>query len=115
MTRHLRDDIFCGVLKRSPVTYASQNTADYLSALVNDVKLIEENYLIPLLLCSQMAVMFLASLGILLWLSPLVTVILLGFLVLLFAVPALFGKSFKIVRMPIHCNYPCLLEQPRTF
>ncbi len=33
---------FCGVLKRSPVTYASQNTADYLSALVNDVKLIEE-------------------------------------------------------------------------
>lgn len=95
VTRHLRDDIFCGVLKRSPVTYASQNTADYLSALVNDVKLIEENYLIPLLLCSQMAVMFLASLGILLWLSPLVTVILLGFLVLLFAVPALFGKKLQ--------------------
>lgn len=95
VTRHLRDDIFCGVLKRSPDTYASQNTADYLSALVNDVKLIEENYLIPLLLCSQMAVMFLASLGILLWLSPLVTVILLGFLVLLFAVPALFGKKLQ--------------------
>lgn len=95
VTRHLRDDIFSGVMKRSPVTYASQNTADYLSALVNDVKLIEENYLIPILLCSQMAVMFLTTLGILLWLSPLVTVILLCFLVLLFAVPALLGKKLQ--------------------
>lgn len=95
VTRHLRNGIFNGVLNRNPVTYASQNTADYLSALSNDVKLVEENYLLPLLLCSQMAVMFVTTLGILLWLSPLVTVVLLCFLVLLFAVPALLGKKLQ--------------------
>lgn len=95
VTRHLRDRIFKGVMKQKPVRFSSRNTADYLSALVNDVKLVEENYLLPLLLCFQMIVLFLATLGILFYLSPLVTVILLGFLVLLFAVPALMGRKLQ--------------------
>lgn len=95
VTRHLRDRIFKGVMKQKPVRFSSRNTADYLSALVNDVKLVEENYLLPLLLCFQMIVLFLATLGILFYLSPLVTVILLGFLVLLFTVPALMGRKLQ--------------------
>ncbi len=50
VSRHLRDDIFRGVITKEPVAYTSRNTADYLSALVNDVKLVEENYLTPLML-----------------------------------------------------------------
>lgn len=95
VTRYLRDRVFKGVMKQKPKEYTAQNTADYLSALVNDVKLVEDNYLVPLLLCFQMAVLFLATLGILLYLSPLVTFILLLFLVLLFAVPALMGKKLQ--------------------
>lgn len=95
VTRYLRDRVFKGVMKQAPKEYTAQNTADYLSALVNDVKLVEDNYLVPLLLCFQMAVLFLATLGILLYLSPLVTFILLLFLVLLFAVPALMGKKLQ--------------------
>lgn len=95
VTRYLRDRVFKGVMKQDPKEYTAQNTADYLSALVNDVKLMEDNYLVPLLLCFQMAVLFLATLGILLYLSPLVTFILLLFLVLLFAVPALMGKKLQ--------------------
>lgn len=95
VTRYLRDRVFKGVMKQDPKEYTAQNTADYLSALVNDVKLVEDNYLVPLLLCFQMAVLFLATLGILLYLSPLVTFILLLFLVLLFAVPALMGKKLQ--------------------
>lgn len=95
VTRHLRDRIFKGVMKQKPVRFSSRNTADYLSALVNDVKLVEENYLLPMLLCFQMIVLFLATLGILFYLSPLVTVILLGFLVLLFAVPAIMGRKLQ--------------------
>lgn len=94
VTRYLRGRVFKGVMKQDPKEYTAQNTADYLSALVNDVKLVEDNYLVPLLLCFQMAVLFLATLGILLYLSPLVTFILLLFLVLLFAVPAL-GKKLQ--------------------
>lgn len=93
--RYLRDRVFKGVMKQRPKEYTAQNTAEYLSALVNDVKLVEDNYLVPLLLCFQMAVLFLATLGILLYLSPLVTFILLLFLVLLFVVPALMGKKLQ--------------------
>ena len=50
VTRYLRDRVFKGVMKQDPKEYTAQNTADYLSALVNDVKLVEDNYLVPLLL-----------------------------------------------------------------
>lgn len=92
---HLRHRIFNGVMEKSPVDFYGHNTADYLSVLVNDVKLVEENYLIPLLLCSQMAVLFLTTLGILFYLSPIVALILLLFLVLMFIIPALFGKVLQ--------------------
>lgn len=95
VSRHLRDDIFQGVITKEPVDYTSRNTADYLSALVNDVKLVEENYLIPLMLCSQMVVLFLTTLGILFYLSPAITGILLLFLILMFLIPALLGKKMQ--------------------
>lgn len=95
VSRNLREGIFQGVMKRSPSSFHSQNTADYLSALVNDVKMIEENYLTPLLLCSQMVVLFITTLGILFYLSPLVTIVLLVFLVLMFLIPALLGNRMQ--------------------
>lgn len=93
--QHLRDDIFHGVMRMSPESYNSNNTAGYLSALINDVKLIEENYLLPLLMSSQMVVLFLTTLGILFYLSPVVTIVLLVFLVLMFLVPALLGRQMQ--------------------
>lgn len=95
ISQHLRDDIFHGVMRMSPESYNSINTADYLSALINDVKLIEENYLLPLLMSSQMVVLFLTTLGVLLYLSPVVTVVLLVFLILMFLVPALLGRQMQ--------------------
>ncbi len=95
VTRSLRARIFDGVMRKRPESYYKSNSADYLSAVVNDVKLIEENYLTPLLLSCQMIVLFLATLAILCWLSPMVTGILLGFLLLMFLVPLLFGKALQ--------------------
>lgn len=95
VTRSLRARIFNGVMGKRPESYYKSNSADYLSAVVNDVKSIEENYLTPLLLSCQMIVLFLATLAILCWLSPIVTGILLGFLLLMFLVPLLFGKALR--------------------
>lgn len=95
VTRNLRARIFDSVMRKRPESYYESNSADYLSAVVNDVKLIEENYLTPLLLSCQMIVLFLATLVILCWLSPMVTGILLGFLLLMFLVPLLFGKALQ--------------------
>lgn len=95
VTKHLRADIFTGVMNQVPPEYTSRNTAGYLSALINDVKMVEENHLIPLLLCSQLIIMFLTTLGILFYLSPIVTAILFFFLILMFAVPSLLGRRMQ--------------------
>lgn len=95
LTVHLRESLFAGMLRRSEADFASVNTADYLSALTNDVKLIEEHYISPLLEVLRNVVLFAASLAVLLTLSPLVTGILLLSTLLMFAVPALFAKALQ--------------------
>lgn len=95
VTKSLRTRIFEGVMEKKPAEYYNSNSADYLSAIVNDVKMVEENYLMPLLLSSQMIVLFFATLIILFYLSPMVTGILIGFLLLMFLVPAIFGKALQ--------------------
>lgn len=95
VTRSLRERIFNGVMAKRPQEYGRSNSAEYLSSLVNDVKLVEENYLTPLLLSVQMVVLFLATLGILCYLSPVVTLILIGFLLLMFLVPVFMGKALQ--------------------
>lgn len=95
LTVHLRESLFAGMLRRSEADFASVNTADYLSALTNDVKLIEEHYISPLLEVLRNVVLFAASLAVLLTLSPLVTGILLVCTLLMFAVPALFSKALQ--------------------
>ncbi|MFP4978324.1 ABC transporter ATP-binding protein [Paenibacillus sp. CN-4] len=95
VTISLRGSVFRGVMQRNPETFASSNTADYLSALTNDTKLVEENYLSPLLLTIENAVVFAASLVVLLYISPMVTLILLGCMLLMFIVPSLFGKAMQ--------------------
>ncbi|MEK5645346.1 ABC transporter permease [Paenibacillus rhizosphaerae] len=91
----LRDQVFRGILRRNFEQFSKTNTADYLSALSNDIKLIEENYVQPLLLTLQNVIIFVASLLIMLFLSPLVTGILVGCMILMFTVPSLFGKALQ--------------------
>ena len=95
VTSRLRKDIFHGIITKNPEDFTSRNTADYLSVLLNDVKLVEENYLTPLMLCTQMAVLFLSTLGLLLYLSWASAVILVLSLLLMFLLPSLLGGQMK--------------------
>lgn len=95
ITKDLRNRIFYGIMGRDPQSYYKQTSADYLSAVLNDVKLIEENYLMPLLLTCQMVVLFFATLAVLCYFSPLITGILIAFLLLMFLVPTVFGKALQ--------------------
>lgn len=95
VTRRLREQVFRGVMRKRPQVFEAENSSTYLSAVVNDVKLIEDNMLLPLLECSQVVAMFLATLVLLLWLSPLVTAILAGFLLLMLLVPTLLGDALE--------------------
>ena len=76
MLRQYRQDIFRGIISRRPAAYYKETSADYVSAMTNDMKLIEENYIAALLNTFELAILFTASLGLLIALSPLVTAIL---------------------------------------
>ena len=95
LTKMIRQKAFSGILKRNMHDFSSVNTADYISAFTNDVKLIEENYIIPLLMVLQYAVMFLVTLILLFDISPLIALCLIGCMIVMFVFPGLMGQSLQ--------------------
>lgn len=95
MLKQYRKDVFQGIISRQPADYYMETTADYVSAMTNDMKLIEENYISALLNTFELIIMFTATLGLLIALSPLVTVILVFGLLLMFLVPAGIGHILE--------------------
>ncbi|NKF08833.1 ABC transporter ATP-binding protein [Clostridium gasigenes] len=91
----LKNDIFKQIINQNYIDFTSRNTADYISLLTNDIKLLEENYLIPIIICFQNLIMFLATLVVLIYYSPLITISLLITMLLMFIVPSLLGKSLR--------------------
>lgn len=95
LTKQLRSRVFAGVMRQGYADFTGTNSADYLSALTNDIKLVEENYLLPLLQTLQYAVMALVTLVLLFALSPLVTGCLLVCMLLTYLIPSLMGKALQ--------------------
>lgn len=95
LLRMLRNKAFFGILRRNYKDFNSKNTADYISVLTNDMKLIEENYIVPLLLIFQYGVMFIVTVILLLYLSPVVTLGIFISMLLIFIVPSFFGKALE--------------------
>lgn len=95
LLKMLRNKVFFGILRRNYKDFNSKNTADYISVLTNDMKLIEENYVVPLLLILQYSVMFGVTVILLLYLSPLVTLEIFISMLLIFIVPSIFGKTLE--------------------
>ena len=86
----LRSDVFDGIFGKSIQNFKSVNSADYLSALTNDVKLAEDNCLIPLMLSLQNIVILITALVIMFYFSPIVMLCLLASMLLLFGVTHVF-------------------------
>ena len=91
----MRGNVFSGLFGKGAATFNETNTADYLSALTNDIKQLEENYINPLLSILQHGIIFLVSLAVLLYLSPLVTGLTIGCILLMLIVPSIFGKALQ--------------------
>ncbi len=91
----LRNNIFNGVLKKNISDFRSVNSADYISAITNDIKLLEENYFLPLLSVVQSVIIFVASFIVMFYLSPIVSVALIIALILLIVVPSIFSPLLQ--------------------
>lgn len=95
VTKMLREDTFGGIFKKNISDFRMVNSADYLSALTNDVKNVEENYFVPLLLCLQNMIVFITSVAVMFYLSPLVMLCLFTAMLLLLVLPSLFQRTIQ--------------------
>ena len=50
--RQVRSDVFRGTVNYSIEEFEKRNTADYISIITNDVKMIEDNFLLPFFVIS---------------------------------------------------------------
>ena len=90
--RDLRSDVQQGIISRDTEHYRKTNTADYLSALTNDMTIIEENVVVPFLNTIQYVIIFVMAAVALFVYSPLIGGIMLACLVLMYLLPASLGK-----------------------
>ena len=87
----VRSKTFMGIEKHTIEDYSKNNTADYLSAITNDVKMIEDNFLLPLLQVIQYTIIFIASLAVMIYFDIIVTVCVIIAIAIMLIVPSLFG------------------------
>ena len=86
-----KEDIFRGILRKNYKDFNSENTAEYISQLTNDINMVETKYLVPYLEMIGDVVIFVGTTALLLWINPWVTLVVCATSALLFLVPALLG------------------------
>lgn len=91
----IRMKSFLGIIKRNYADFNKVNTSDYLSALTNDVKIIEENFLSPLIEIIQYTVMFIAAIAVMFYFDIVIAGCVLGAILLMLIVPSLFGSAIQ--------------------
>lgn len=115
MILQYRHDIFAGIMNHSPGEFHAKNTSEFISSLTNDIKLVEENYLTTVLASFELAVMFVATLALLIWLSPLVTVILILTMLVMFLIPAVLGALLEKRQLIVSKQLSIFTEKLRDF
>ncbi len=92
---------FDRLLDKGIQAFSGENSARYLSALSNDANAIEQDYVRMLQNTIQVGITFVGALGLMLWYSPLLTLIAIGFSLLPIVVSIVLGdraaKAEKIV------------------
>ena len=89
--RQYRKYAFDRLLEKGIQAFSGENSARYLSALSNDANAIEQDYVRMLQNVIQVAITFVGALGLMLWYSPLLTLIAIGFSLLPIVVSIVLG------------------------
>lgn len=73
-----KNEVFSQLMKKSRSSFTKENTSNYISALTNDATTIEENYLRGTVKLISYAIAFVATLAVMFYYSPRLTVIAIG-------------------------------------
>ena len=93
--KQIRTDVFKGIVSQSMGDFGKRNTADYLSIITNDVKIIEDNFLLPFFEVVQYTVIFISSFVLMIYFDVIVTIVVFVAITLMFLVPSLLGKELE--------------------
>lgn len=93
--RQIRSDTFRGIINHSIEDFNKNNSADYISSITNDVKILEDNFLLPLFEVIQYSVIFISSFAVMIYFDAIVTVCVIVAIGLMFVVPSLIGSMLE--------------------
>ena len=91
-----RKHVFDRLLEKGIQAFSGENSARYLSALSNDANTIEQDYVRMLQNTIQVGITFVGALGMMLWYSPLLTLIAIGFSLLPIIVSVVLGNKAAV-------------------
>ena len=91
--KQYREYVFSRLLNKGIQAFSGENSSLYLSALSNDVNIIERDFISPLQNTITTAIAFVGALGLMLWYSPILTLISIGFSLLPVIVSIVFGNK----------------------
>jgi len=94
-TRNVREDVFAGIMKQDVGQFKTVNSADYISALTNDVDLLEDNYFSSIAEVIELIMLLIIATGFMIYLSSTVTAGLLATSIVLIGAQALFGVPLR--------------------
>ena len=89
--RQYRDFVFGRLMEKGIRAFSGENTSLYISALSNDVNTIERDFVNPLQNTIQDGATFVGALALMLWYSPLLTFVAIGFALLPILVSVFLG------------------------
>lgn len=113
--KSLRKDVFNGIFSQNFIAYSKINNADYISALTNDVNVIEQDFILPFISITQNLFIFLFTTYFLIKLSVEVTISLSLCLVLMFLIPQLTGNLLQKKQSKYSKQIATFLEKTKDF
>ena len=91
--KQYRGYVFGRLLEKGIQAFSGENSALYLSALSNDVNIIERDFINPIQNTIGVGLTFIGALSLMLWYSPLLTLVSIGFSLLPIAAAVIFGNK----------------------
>ena len=94
--KQYREYAFDRLMEKGIQAFSGENTALYISALSNDMNTIETDFIGRLQKTVQVGIEFIGALGLMLWCSPLLTLIAIGFSLLPIIISVVLGNKAAI-------------------
>ena len=96
-----KNEIFSNLLKKSRRSFSNENTSVYISALTNDAASIETNYLQGTIKLISYTIAFVATLAMMLWYSPMLTIAAIGLTLIPIVISILSGGKLAFVEKEV--------------